>query len=214
MKKNKPYIIYCSDGASRVILFYSIETNLERFPPSKVIYDGDRKEIEEKLIAIFRNDLLLIKPSTLDEYELKKINGYTSDFILNQMIKNNVAHLLCFGKRILKKRLIDAFPKTLINFHPSLLPSFKGLNAIDQAISKGVCFLGNTVHYINNEIDEGQIIKQIAMYSSDFSDYEDVLELQFPLLKIILRDILKYSINDNEIISELINREKKFFLKS
>ena len=53
-----------------------------------------------------------------------------------------------------------AFPCPIINVHPSLLPKYKGLNAIEQALDSGDSVTGCTVHYVTEELDGGTIIKQ------------------------------------------------------
>tara|TARA_Y100000768_G_C23955705_1_gene672649 strand:- start:1218 stop:1748 length:531 start_codon:yes stop_codon:yes gene_type:complete len=60
--------------------------------------------------------------------------------------------------RVLKKP--SAFSCPIINVHPSLLPKYKGLNAVEQAIESGDKITGCTVHYVNEELDGGEIIKQ------------------------------------------------------
>ena len=53
-----------------------------------------------------------------------------------------------------------AFPAPIINVHPSLLPKYKGLHAVEQAMEAGEEVTGCTVHYVNEELDGGEIIKQ------------------------------------------------------
>ena len=65
--------------------------------------------------------------------------------------------------RILKPRFLDAFSRMIINLHPSLLPSFPGLDAIGQAWRRGVKVTGCTVHYVTSEVDGGPIIDQRAV---------------------------------------------------
>jgi phosphoribosylglycinamide formyltransferase-1 len=65
--------------------------------------------------------------------------------------------------RVLKPGFIGAFQGRIINLHPSLLPSFPGLDAIGQAWRRGVKFTGCTVHYVTAEVDGGPIIEQAAV---------------------------------------------------
>ncbi len=62
--------------------------------------------------------------------------------------------------RVLKAPLLDAFPHKIINLHPSLLPSFPGLDGIGQAWRRGVAVSGCTVHYVDASVDGGAIIDQ------------------------------------------------------
>ena len=65
--------------------------------------------------------------------------------------------------RIVTPVLIDAFPGKLINIHPSLLPSFKGMDAVGQSLEAGVCLAGCTVHQVLKDVDAGPILAQAAV---------------------------------------------------
>jgi len=54
----------------------------------------------------------------------------------------------------------DAFPAPIINVHPSLLPKYKGLSAVEQAMEAGEEVTGCSVHYVNEELDGGEVIMQ------------------------------------------------------
>jgi phosphoribosylglycinamide formyltransferase-1 len=62
--------------------------------------------------------------------------------------------------RVLKEPLLQAFPRSIINIHPSLLPKYKGLEAWKQALAAGEKVTGCTVHYVEKEIDAGHIVGQ------------------------------------------------------
>ena len=62
--------------------------------------------------------------------------------------------------RVIKSPLLSAYPNRIINLHPSLLPEFPGLNSIQRAHEAGTSETGCTVHWVNEEIDAGDIIKQ------------------------------------------------------
>ena len=62
--------------------------------------------------------------------------------------------------RIVTKEFIQAFPDRIINVHPSLLPKYKGLHAVEQAMDAGEEYTGCTVHYVTEELDGGPIIIQ------------------------------------------------------
>ena len=63
--------------------------------------------------------------------------------------------------RVLKKP--NEFSCPIINVHPSLLPKYKGLHAVEQAMESGDKMTGCTVHYVNKELDGGEIIKQATV---------------------------------------------------
>ena len=62
--------------------------------------------------------------------------------------------------RIISKKFCDEFAGRIINLHPSLLPKYKGLHAVEQALKAGEDETGCTVHFVNEYLDSGAIIKQ------------------------------------------------------
>ncbi|MEN9634190.1 MAG: hypothetical protein RL077_2594 [Verrucomicrobiota bacterium] len=65
--------------------------------------------------------------------------------------------------RVLKPGFLQAFSGKIINLHPSLLPSFPGLDGIGQAFRRGVKITGCTVHFVTLEVDGGPILDQAAV---------------------------------------------------
>lgn len=65
--------------------------------------------------------------------------------------------------RIVTPTLIAAFPDRLVNIHPSLLPSFRGIDAVGQALAAGVTLSGCSVHLVSEEVDAGRILVQAAV---------------------------------------------------
>ena len=80
--------------------------------------------------------------------------------------------LICMAgyMRLLSPLFIRAFPNRILNIHPSLLPSFPGLDAQKQAIEHGVKVSGCTVHFVDEDLDHGAIIVQRAVPVLDTDD--------------------------------------------
>lgn len=74
--------------------------------------------------------------------------------------------------RILTPEFVKRYNKRVINIHPSLLPSFKGATAIEDAFNYGVRVSGVTIHYIDEGIDTGEIIEQEIIYVDDDETFE------------------------------------------
>jgi phosphoribosylglycinamide formyltransferase 1 len=84
--------------------------------------------------------------------------------IVKTLQQYNVEIVVMAGwMRIVTQVLIGAFPAKIINIHPSLLPSFKGSRAIEQALASGVKITGCTVHLVSLEVDSGEILMQAAV---------------------------------------------------
>ena len=62
--------------------------------------------------------------------------------------------------RVLSSSFIDRFPNRILNVHPSLLPSFPGMNAVQNALEHGVKVTGVTIHFVDEKVDHGPVIAQ------------------------------------------------------
>ena len=81
---------------------------------------------------------------------------------LVQMLRDAGVELVALAgfMRVLKAPMLNAFPRRIVNVHPSLLPKFPGLEAWKQALEAGEMLTGCTVHYVDEEIDHGDVIAQ------------------------------------------------------
>ncbi len=93
------------------------------------------------------------------------------DRLLIEELRQNAVDLICLAgyMRILSGHFIRQFPLRILNIHPSLLPAFPGLDAQHQAIEHGVKFSGCTVHFVDEGVDSGPIIRQavVPVFDSD-----------------------------------------------
>lgn len=87
-------------------------------------------------------------------------------------LKENKVDLICLAgyMRLLSPWFVQQFPGKILNIHPSLLPSFPGLEAQQQAFAYGVKVTGCTVHFVDEELDHGAIIVQKTVPVLDSDD--------------------------------------------
>lgn len=97
--------------------------------------------------------------------------------IIAELKKHGVEFVCLAGyMRLLSPEFINAFRNKIINIHPSLLPSFPGLDAQRQAIDYGVKVSGCTVHFVDEHLDHGAIILQKVVEVSDNDTAETLSE--------------------------------------
>jgi phosphoribosylglycinamide formyltransferase-1 len=82
---------------------------------------------------------------------------------------------------LLGEDFLERFPQAVINVHPSLLPAFPGLHAIEQALAYGVKVFGVTVHFVDAGVDTGPVILQASRELEDPAGPEQVLAALRPL---------------------------------
>ena len=81
------------------------------------------------------------------------------------VLNENRVDLICLAgyMRLLSPFFVAAFPNRILNIHPSLLPSFPGLESQRQALEYGVKFAGCTVHFVDENLDAGPILLQATV---------------------------------------------------
>lgn len=135
-----------------------------------------------------------VKVLSLDpkKFPSKKIYEET----ILEKLKENDVELICLAgyMRIIGPTLLEAYKRKILNLHPSLLPSFPGVDAIGQALSYGVKVFGVTVHYVDETLDGGEIIAQAAI-PYDGNDREELEAMiharEHALYVSVLRNLLE-----------------------
>ena len=91
-------------------------------------------------------------------------------------LKRRDVSLVCLAgfMRLLSAEFVDGFPNRILNIHPSLLPSFTGIDGQRQALDYGVKVTGATVHIVTSELDDGPIVLQTVV-PVDFNDTPETL---------------------------------------
>ena len=106
----------------------------------------------------------------------QKDYGSKKDFenALTNTLKNQNVDLVCLAgfMSILSKKFLKEWHRKVINIHPSLLPSFRGKNAVKQALEQRVKTAGCSVHFVDEGIDTGEIISQEKVPVSSNDDQE------------------------------------------
>ena len=123
-------------------------------PDAPILNIAKSYKVPAKIIDINANT------AKISEGDTNKLIDLTNEF------KPKLIVLAGFMK-ILSHGFIQEYESRIINIHPSLLPSFKGLNAIQRAYERGVKISGCTVHWVSKGVDEGKIIAQLPVRVMD-----------------------------------------------
>lgn len=156
------------------------------------------KKIAFVLIDCTTNDILrnLCGEKNIPFYEFsykslglagKEQNKFISDKFMELMDEYDVKYSFIFGSRILQGELLQKYQWHLVNFHPAVLPAYKGKFAIDQALKDGALLLGNTAHFIDSELDAGITIMQNLFPANKFTSYDDALDKQHEMILQLMR---------------------------
>ncbi|HEX4837291.1 MAG TPA: phosphoribosylglycinamide formyltransferase [Solirubrobacteraceae bacterium] len=92
---------------------------------------------------------------------------------------------------LLSVAFLERFPRAVINVHPSLLPAFPGLHAIEQALAYGVKVFGVTVHFVDAGVDSGPVILQRSLELPGAREPDEVLHALRPLEHALLPEAVR-----------------------
>jgi phosphoribosylglycinamide formyltransferase-1 len=123
------------------------------------------------------------------EYEDRK----TRDGAMADWLQERGTRLVVLAgyMELLSETFLERFQNATINVHPSLLPAFPGLEAIEQAVRYGVKVFGVTVHFVDAGMDSGPVISQRGVELQNARDPEEVLEALRPIEHALLPEAVR-----------------------
>jgi phosphoribosylglycinamide formyltransferase-1 len=157
-----------TEGATRIGVISSgrgenlrhiIEATLSEYLPAKIgIVLADQRDAGAlKIAEEYGVKALYIDPSGLSREEYDRQ-------LIEHLDAAGVDLVVLTGyMRILSPSFVEHYKNRILNIHPALLPSFRGMNAFQQALDYGVKWTGTTVHIVDEDVDHGPIIYQMPV---------------------------------------------------
>jgi len=203
-----------------VVLISSRGSNLKA-----IIDKCSNKNVPAKVIAIISNNPTASGLKLNGKFKKIIINDKSSkkkfEIKLHNKLKKLKPDLICLAgfMKVLSPFIIKKWKNKIINVHPSLLPSFKGLNTHERALNAGAKKSGCTIHFVDESLDGGPIIVQAStiikkkMTSKELS--EKILKMEHMLYPEVVNLFAKkkISVKKNKVFIK-DEKELKFFIKS
>tara|TARA_B100000749_G_C18266877_1_gene398701 strand:- start:93 stop:725 length:633 start_codon:yes stop_codon:yes gene_type:complete len=190
-----------------------------------IINKCSKKNVPAKVIAIISNNPTASGLKLNGKFEKiiinNKLNKKKFEIELQNNLKKLKPNLICLAgfMKVLSPFIIKKWKNKIINVHPSLLPSFKGLNTHERALNAGTKESGCTIHFVDESLDGGPIIAQVPtvidkkMTSKELSN--KILKMEHKIYPEVVNLFArkKISIKKNKVF---IKNEKKlnFFIKN
>lgn len=141
------------------------------------------------------------KKMDIESVTFSKQEFETTDKVLDLLKERNIDFIVLAGFLLkVPRNLLDAYPNKIINIHPALLPKFGGKGMYGDAVHKAVVEAGETqsgitIHYVNENYDEGAIIFQATCDVAESDTFEDVAKkvhtLEYMHFPIVIERLLK-----------------------
>ncbi len=154
MQKIKTAILISGRGSNMRAL---VEAAKNQDYPAEIVLVISNKETAQGLEFARQNG---IKTAIVNHKNFATRQDF--DQAMAKIIDENNCQIICLAgfMRLLSEWFVDKYRNRMINIHPSLLPDFKGDKAVADALNAGVKQSGCTVHFVTEEMDAGEIIKQ------------------------------------------------------
>ena len=150
-------------------------TNLKKLILNSLNYNFP---IKIKLIVCsnkYADGLKFAKKWSIPYFIFDNKNALSEKKVLTQLKNKKINLILLAGyMKILSKRFIRSFGKSILNIHPSLLPKFKGLSTFKNILKKKEKKTGCTVHFVTEKLDEGNIILKRSFYIDKKDDVKSL----------------------------------------
>ena len=155
-------------GSNFIAIYNAINNNEINANLSILISDRPKSKSVEKAQKL-NIEYLALRPK---DFECKALYEQK---ILDVLKVNNIDLIVLAGyMRLIGDTLLSNYPKRIINIHPSLLPAFKGKDAVGQAMEAKVNKTGVSVHYVDKGMDTGEIIEQAELDISNLHTREEI----------------------------------------
>jgi phosphoribosylglycinamide formyltransferase-1 len=151
-------------------LRYIIEAIRSGYLPAEIgIVIADQKEAGAlKIAEEYAVARLYLDPSGLSREEYDKL-------LMERLDSAGVDLVILTGyMRILSSSFVSHYKNRILNVHPALLPSFRGMNAFSQALDYGVRWTGTTIHIVDEDVDHGPIVYQVPVPVKEGDTYESL----------------------------------------
>lgn len=153
--------------------------------------DQGELKLKIKLLVCDKEDAYAIERALNNKIDVllidyKKYSKSEIEHMLVHVLKEKKIELVVLAGflRIFSPYFISNYRNKIINIHPSLLPKYKGLHAVEQALEQGEQEIGVTVHYVDEKLDSGDIILQDKFKITGLNEtaiYENLHELEHRL---------------------------------
>jgi phosphoribosylglycinamide formyltransferase-1 len=199
VKKIRVAVLISGQGTNMQALH---RATLDKNFPAEIVVVGSNNPQAEGLKYATLNH---IENFAIDHKKFANFSNPRKEFDQNLFIelqKYNI-DLICLAgfMRILTTDFIEKFSNRIINIHPSLLPKFKGSNAVKDAIESGEEITGCSTHFVIPELDSGEIILQSKVEISKTDDYNSLLN------KIHIEEYKIYPLTLKIIADKIINNK-------